>query len=113
MSEATHIPTRQVVYDTLDFVSALTHMLHEGRAIARIGWDNQHVYYEDMSSYRVGGGVFEGFRCFEAPNVVRIVFERGYDVPYSSTSKEIVRHAGWTPTTEDMLAKDWMVVQPN
>jgi len=82
-----------------NFVYAMSNLL-SGLAMRRISWPDDwgYVYLEEAYCLKVGkGGGLDHTRTYTAT----FVMYKG----------DKVHSPGWTPSTEDMLAKDWKLVQ--
>lgn len=84
----------------MNFGEALA-VIKGGGSVARSGWNGKrmHVYLEDGYSMKVGGGAFKG-RVQEIEPVL---------VLFNAQQKH---QPGWVPSQPDMLADDWMEVEP-
>lgn len=66
--------------------------------VRRAGWNGKHIYLEDMWRFPIRAGVYQGEERKYAP--VLVLYIGATDT----------HHAGWNPSTEDLLADNWEIV---
>lgn len=84
----------------MNFGQALE-ILKAGGMVARQGWNGKgmHIYLEDSLSTKVRGGIYQGCVRRYEPCIVMFTAE-GKHQP------------GWLASQADMLADDWVKVEP-
>lgn len=75
--------------------------LKAGQCVARRGWNGKgmHLYLEEHLSFAVSAGIYKGH-------------ERKYEPVIVMFTAQGKHQPGWLASHADMLADDWMIVEP-